>query len=74
MTSCSPIFAPVRFVLRNRSWGHDIMRPSPVAGHKFELRCSECLRRWPVAQDFSPTFVSVKHGIARVLRWKDKVA
>ena len=70
MSTCSRVFDPVRWVRRDPTFGHEIMHPSPTAGHALELRCSECMKTWRVAPTFEPTFIPVRHGFARVLRWR----
>ncbi len=65
--SCSPLYAPVRWLLRQPTLGHAVMHPTATKGHGLELRCADCRRTWPVAVDFtpSPTF-SHRHWLATI--------
>ena len=51
--TCSAVFAPLRWWLRNPTWGHALMSPlwPDVECPQIRLRCARCLRTWVVLMD-----------------------
>ena len=79
--TCSALYAPIRWILRDPTFGHVLMHPSPKIGHGLELRCAECLKTWSVTPTFKPSpifehraFVAGLRGVGRILGFRKKVA
>jgi hypothetical protein len=79
--SCSPLYAPIRWLLQEPTWGHAVMHPSPTEDHRLEIRCANCLKVWPVAPSFQPSpryehrlWLARMGDVRRELAWRRKAA
>lgn len=75
MQTCSSLYAPVRLLLRDKTWGHEVLHPSPQPDGKLQLICGACLQTWAVEPSFQPSPIFVHRqwlakakGIGNVLR------
>ncbi len=68
MMSCSGVYAPLRWLLRNPTLGHAVMHPRPGNTRGLlELECADCLRRWLVRSPLAASDEYLKRQGAAVI-------
>lgn len=76
--TCSGIYDPLRWLVRNPTLGHTVMHPRcGNARGLIELECADCLRRWLVRSPYAASDEYVRRldeAVASHQHWRAESA